>query len=94
MVRNVKSSSKDVPIYKSTTIALNDDGTYKVENIFINNENREIIIKYPKVKLILDPMINLSLNIQPQIFPRIESYDVLLDDNAGELFTIEIKDTK
>lgn len=94
-IKRIEMSSKSIPKYKSTTVNLNNDGSYKVEHIFVDDTGKEIIVKYPRVKIDIDTTIHMPTN-HPNVFPfcNCEALTVpySVDDNNKVLFTVEIKD--
>ena len=78
------------PRYKSTIVSENDDKTYEVRHIFINEDGREILIRYPRVEITIDTTIDAL-----KTFPRVFFYNscrALPSGEAEELFTLTIEE--
>lgn len=94
MVRTKINVCEPPPIYKSTTVDINDDGTYRVKHVFVNYENKDIIVEYPRVQLCINHSIDFELTKSQveNVFPRFNVVKVLADvDGSHFLQCVSIK---
>lgn len=93
MNKSVLVDSKDLLIYQSTMVSKNIDETYEVKHVFVDENGREFLVRYPKVRITIDGMIDITNNDfnQPiRVFPY-AICQVLPYGKDKELFTLEIK---
>lgn len=87
----VKTNSNFLSTYQSSTISTNEDGTYKVQHVFVDKEGKKTIVKYPRVKIVFDTQLSFPERF-PCVFP-VKEFVVLSDDSIdSELFTVEIEE--
>ena len=90
MIERKYISSKVIPCYQSTTVNRNDDETYEVKHVFVDDNGRKILIKYPKVKITIDASVDV-FSRTPRVFPY-GDYQVLPFGENEELFTLTIEE--
>ncbi len=76
--------------YQSTVVGKNNDDTYEVRHIFVDEDGREYLIKYPRVKITIDSGIDAFEQFN-RLFPY-GSCQVLPFGESKELFTLTIKE--
>ena len=78
----VKINTNDPPpIYKSTSIDMNDDGTYRIKHTFVNTNGKNITVEYKRVQLVIDNSISLTPKriYNDDVFPSFATINVLTD---------------
>lgn len=75
----IKTSSD--ALHKSSTVTLNEDGTYKVQHIFIEKSGKEFIVTYPRVKIKLDPKSSFYV-ADTHAIPAVRS--IVLPENESD----------
>lgn len=90
MVERKIISNEATPQYQSTVVSKNDDKTYEVKHIFVDEDGREILVRYPRVEITIDTNID-AFNLFPRVFPY-GSCKALPYGETEELFTLTIED--
>ena len=88
-MKEIRIDSTTLLKYQSTTVDKNDDNTYNVKHIFINDAEKKITFEYPRVKMTVDPIINLFYQ-HPIAFPF--RCNVLPDKETDALFKWKIEE--
>lgn len=95
-VKTITSKADDFPfVYESTEIKRNEDGSYRVVNVYSNPNTGEIRTQtFHRVWLSLDSSISFAYGeeLKVPVIPKFDGVTVLPADgkNSGELWTLEV----
>ena len=91
----VKINTNDPPpIYKSTSIDMNDDGTYRIKHTFVNTNGKNITVEYKRVQLVIYNSTSMTIKRNyDDVLPSFETINVLTDiENPETLFTMCVEE--
>ena len=90
----VKNTNDPPPIYKSTSIDMNDDGTYRIKHTFVDKNDKNITVEYKRVQLVVDNSTSMTIKRNyNDVLPSFAMINVLTDiENPKTLFTMCVEE--
>lgn len=88
-MQEIVCNSGSMPVYKSMSVELNDDGTYTVVHILTSKEQGEIRVEFPRVKITVDYSPEV-LSLLPPVIPSFKCEALKAADGDNRLCVMSI----
>ena len=81
-------------IYKSTSVDMNDDRTYRIKHTFVDANGKNITIEYKRVQLVIDRGMSITpkRDYNDDVFPSFAITNVLTDIKTKTFFTMYVEE--